>query len=219
MKIKFLAHASFLITTNNNTKIIFDPYKSQSFSGSLGYKPIKEEADIVLVSHQHDDHNGITEVLGKPQVIKDTGIWTIKDVKITGITAYHDSQRGKARGQNIIFVVDTNGLRIAHLGDLGHSLNKEEIVHLGEIDILFSPVGGFFTIDAKVATEVFKSLNPKILIPMHYKTQVLDFPIAKVDEFLKNKKNVKQIDRSEIEINKNTLPKTPEIWVLKMAKE
>ncbi len=219
MKIKFLAHSSFLITTTNNTKIIFDPYKSQSFSGSLGYKPIKEEADIVLVSHQHDDHNGITEVLGKPEVIKDTGIWTLKDIKITGIAAYHDSQRGKARGQNIIFVVDTDGLRIAHLGDLGHSLNQEEIAQLGEIDVLFSPVGGFFTIDAKVATEVFKSLNPKILIPMHYKTQVLDFPIAKVDEFLKDKKNVKKIDSSEIEINKNTLPKTPEIWVLKMAKE
>lgn len=219
MKIKFLAHASFLVTTNNNTKIIFDPYKSQSFSGSLGYKPIKEEADIVLVSHQHDDHNGILEVLGKPEVIKDTGIWTVKDIKITGITAYHDSQRGKARGQNIIFVVDTDGLRIAHLGDLGHSLNKEEIAQLGQIDILFSPVGGFFTIDAKVATEVFKSLNPKILIPMHYKTQVLNFPIATVDEFIKDKKNVKKIDSSEIEINKNTLPKTPEIWVLKMAKE
>jgi L-ascorbate metabolism protein UlaG (beta-lactamase superfamily) len=219
MKIKFLAHSSFLVTTNNNTRIIFDPYKSQSFGGSLGYKPIKEEADIVLVSHQHDDHNGVSEVMGKPQMIKEAGDRTIKDVKITGITSYHDSQRGKARGQNIIFIVDTDGLRIAHLGDLGHLLNQEEIALLGQIDVLFTPIGGFFTIDAKNATEVFKSLNPKILVPMHYKTQVLDFPIAKVDEFLKDKKNVKKIDNSEIEINKNTLPKTPEIWVLKMAKE
>jgi L-ascorbate metabolism protein UlaG (beta-lactamase superfamily) len=219
MKIKFLAHSSFLITTNNNTKIIFDPYKSQSFSGSLGYKPIKEEADIVLVSHQHDDHNGISEVIGNPKVIKDTGNWTEKDVKITGISSYHDTQKGTARGKNIIYVIYTDSVRIAHLGDLGHSLSDSDFKQIGKIDVLLIPVGGYFTINSKVATDIMNTIKPAITIPMHYKTEAIDFPIAKVDEFVKDKKNLKRINSSEVEITKETLLKAPEVWVLKMAKE
>ena len=218
MKITFLAHSSFLIITNNGTKIITDPYKAGCFNNTLGYEPINESADIVLISHDHDDHNCDSEVIGQPKVINEKGSKTVNDVKITGIGSYHDTQKGTQRGNNIIFVIEADGLRIVHLGDLGHGLSKEEYEKIGNVDVLLVPVGGYFTINEKVATEIMNGINTKILIPMHYKTSVLDFPIAEVDEFLKDKKNVKKIDKSEIEITKETLPKSPEIWVLKMLK-
>ncbi len=218
MKLIFLAHASFLIITNNGTKIIFDPYKSGSFGGTFGYKAIKESADVVLTSHQHDDHNGVTDVLGSPKMFKDTGHFTFKDIKITGIASYHDTSKGTARGKNVIYVIETDSLRIAHLGDVGHELSESYLKQLGKIDVLMIPVGGYFTINSKVATEVMNSIKPPITIPMHYKTGAIDFPIVTVDEFLKDKKNVKRINSSEVEITKETLPKAPEIWVLDMAK-
>jgi len=242
MNLIFLAHASFLIVTSHGTKIITDPYKTGAFNNAIGYKPIKESADVVLVSHEHDDHNAVSEVLGNPQIIKGDSNWTFKDVKITGIASYHDTQKGTARGKNTIFVIEArpsisqNGyndtrpkdikegrdeadsLRIVHLGDLGYVLSKEECAKIGKVDVLLSPVGGYFTIDSKAATEIMNSLKPSITIPMHYKTTVLDFPIAKVDDFIKDKKNVKKLNSSEIEISKETLPKAPEIWVLKMLK-
>ncbi|MEO0083912.1 MAG: MBL fold metallo-hydrolase [candidate division WOR-3 bacterium] len=219
MNLMFLAHASFLIITSNGTRIITDPYKAGCFNNSLRYKVIKESADVVLVSHDHDDHNCTAEVLGKFQVIKGEGNWTVKDVKVSGISSFHDTQKGSARGKNTIFIIEADGLRLVHLGDLGHSLTESDYKKLGAIDVLLIPVGGYFTIDSKVATEIVNKLKPKITIPMHYKTSALDFPIAKVDDFLKDKKNVKKFDKSEITISMETLPKTPEIWVLKMAKE
>lgn len=219
MKIKFLAHASFLITTENGMRIITDPYKAGCFNNALGYKPINESADLVLISHEHDDHNCVAEVLGNPKVIKGTGNWTVQDIKIIGIASYHDTQKGSARGKNVIYIIEADGLRIAHCGDLGHSLTLADYQALGKIDVLLIPVGGYFTIDSKVATEIMNNLKPALTIPMHYKTEVLDFPIAKVDEFLKDKKNVKKTISSEIEINKNKLPQNSEIWVLKMVNE
>ena len=219
MNLIFLAHASFLIVTSHGTKIITDPYKAGSFNNAIGYKSIRESADVVLVSHEHDDHNAVSEVLGTPQIVKGDSNWTFKDVKITGIASYHDTQKGTARGKNTIFVIEADSLRIVHLGDLGYVLSKEECVKIGKVDVLLSPVGGYFTIDSKAATEIMNNLKPSITIPMHYKTKVLDFPIAKVDDFIKDKKNVKKLNSSEIEISKETLPKSPEIWVLKMAKE
>lgn len=219
MKITFLAHASFLIETDNKVRIITDPYQAGCYNNALGYKPINGAADIVLISHDHADHNCISDVLGKPQIIKGEGNWTVGDIKITGINTYHDSQKGSARGKNIVFIIETDELKIVHLGDLGHNLSEQEINKIKPVNVLLSPVGGFFTIDSKVATEIFNTLKPDIMIPMHYRTSVLDFPIAKVEEFVKDKKNVKKINDSKIEISKKILPMTPEVWVLKMAKE
>jgi L-ascorbate metabolism protein UlaG (beta-lactamase superfamily) len=219
MKLIFLAHASFLIITNNGTRIIFDPYKSGCFDGTFRYQAIADSADVVLTSHQHDDHNGASDILGNPKVFKDTGHFTYKDIKITGIASYHDTSKGTARGKNIIYVVEADSLRIVHLGDLGHNLNETELKEIGKVDVLLIPVGGYFTIDSKVASSIVNSLKPQITVPMHYKTDAIDFPIVKVDEFLKGKKNVNRINSAEVEITKQALPKTPEIWVLNMAKE
>ncbi|MEO0130257.1 MAG: MBL fold metallo-hydrolase [candidate division WOR-3 bacterium] len=217
MKIKFLGHASFLITTKDNVKIITDPYKAGAFGGAVGYKPIREEAHIVTISHEHDDHNYYKEIKGKPEIIKGAVEKEISGVKFIGIETYHDLNKGKERGKNIIFLIIADGLRLLHLGDLGHQLKEEEKKKIGDIDILFIPVGGYFTIDAEEASEIAEFLKPKITIPMHFKTPVLDFPIAQVEDFLVEKKNVKMLDISEIEISKENLPKEREILVLKPA--
>ncbi|MCS7258466.1 MAG: MBL fold metallo-hydrolase [candidate division WOR-3 bacterium] len=219
MKIKFLAHSSFLLISDQGTKVITDPYKPGCFNNALRYKPIKEVADIVLISHDHDDHNYTKDIVGSPKVIKESGFFVIKDVEIKAIHSYHDTQKGIARGTNLIFVINIDGLRVAHLGDLGHDLDLSIFKEIGPTDILLAPVGGYFTIDAKVASNIFNNMKPKVMIPMHYKTTAIDFPIAKVDEFLKEKQNVKKISGSEITITKNILPQEPEIWVLKMANE
>jgi|UniRef100_A0A7V5XZH8 L-ascorbate metabolism protein UlaG (beta-lactamase superfamily) len=217
MKIKFLGHAAFLITTKDNIKIITDPYKSGAFGGAVGYKPITEEAHIVTISHEHDDHNHYQTIKGNPQILKGAGEKEISGIKFVGIEVYHDISKGKERGKNVIFLIQADGLRLVHLGDLGHQLTNEEKKKLGEIDILFIPVGGYYTIDADEAGEIVEFLEPKITIPMHFKTPVLDFPIALVEDFLVGKKNVKMLNVSEVEVSKETLPKEREIWVLKPA--
>jgi L-ascorbate metabolism protein UlaG (beta-lactamase superfamily) len=217
MKIKFLGHAAFLITTKDNIKIITDPYKSGAFGGAVGYKPITEEAHIVTISHEHNDHNHYQTIKGNPQILKGAGEEEISGIKFVGIEVYHDISKGKERGKNVIFLIQADDLRLVHLGDLGHQLTNEEKKKLGEIDILFIPVGGYYTIDADEAGEIVEFLEPKITIPMHFKTPVLDFPIALVEDFLVGKKNVKMLNVSEVEISKETLPKEREIWVLKPA--
>jgi L-ascorbate metabolism protein UlaG (beta-lactamase superfamily) len=218
MKIKWLGHSAFLITAQDGTRIITDPYKPGSFNGALAYKPIKEPADIVTISHEHDDHNYVIQIGGKPQVMRNVGTETIKNIKIEGVTTYHDTSRGRERGLNTVYVMDIDGLRVCHLGDLGHVPSAEETKQIGPIDILLLPVGGIFTVDAKAATDVMKVLKPKLVIPMHYKTADCGFPIAPVDDFLSapsGKSGVKRLEVTEIEVDQSNLPEQREIWVLK----
>jgi L-ascorbate metabolism protein UlaG (beta-lactamase superfamily) len=212
MKIKWLGHSSFAITDKNGKVIITDPYSP----GSVGYPKITVAADIVTVSHTHADHNGAKFLPGAPVVIDKEEGYSGDGVKIQGFPALHDKSGGKERGKDIIFVYEIDGVRIAHLGDLGHILSREQIDKLGKVDILMIPVGGYFTIDAKEATEVMNQIKPKITIPMHYKTDVVDYPIAMVDVFLKGKQNVKRFSSSEVAVEK--LPDKPEIWILQYTK-
>ncbi len=216
MKIKWLGHASFLITSDTGLKIITDPYKSGSYGGAVGYKPIEEEADIVTVSHEHEDHNYTQGIRGNPEVVKGSGEKMVKGVKIKGVPTKHDPSGGRERGENTVFTMEIDGIRICHLGDLGHVITEEQKNEIGEIDVLLIPVGGYYTIDATQAWEVIEKLSPKIVIPMHFKTEVLGFPIAPVDDFIKGKENVRQMDE-EVEIKKEALPQKQEVWVLKHA--
>lgn len=217
MKIKWYGHAAFNITTEKGVKIIVDPYKSGAFGGALSYGKIKDEADIVLTSHDHDDHNYTKDIQGKFTHIDKKGVYEVKNVKIKAMPSYHDSSKGKERGNNLMFVIEADGLILAHMGDLGHTLEKDTVKEVGKIDILFLPVGGFYTIDAKEATKVMHDINPVITIPMHYKTEKCNFPISELKEFTGGKKSVKVTNVSEVEIKKETLPKEPEIIVLKYA--
>jgi L-ascorbate metabolism protein UlaG (beta-lactamase superfamily) len=217
MKIKYYGHAAFGITTDQGTKIIIDPYQSGAFGGALAYGKIAEEADVVLVSHDHDDHNYIKDIKGKFTRISTAGTHEAKDAKIRALPTYHDSSRGSERGNNLLFVIEADGLRVAHFGDLGHLLDNDAIKDLGPIDILMLPVGGFYTIDPGEATIVMESVKPAITIPMHFKTPKCEFPIAPVNEFTKGKKGVTEVKASEIEASKPALPKEPAIFVLQHA--
>jgi L-ascorbate metabolism protein UlaG (beta-lactamase superfamily) len=213
MKIKWLGHAAFLITSASGTRIITDPYET---SENLTYGEIGESADIVTVSHEHGDHNNVTAVKGSPQVVR--GTTAAKSIKFRGIRTAHDNAGGNQRGQNTMFCFEVDGLHICHAGDLGHVLSQAQVAEVGKIDVLLIPVGGFFTIDAKAASQVCDQLKPGVIIPMHYKNDKLNFPIAGVAEFLRGKQNVTRLDTSEVELKPGELPASTQIIVLKPAR-
>ncbi len=214
MKIKYLGHSAFLITSDAGVKIIADPYHTGS---GFNYGEITESADFVTVSHEHLDHCNISAVKGNPQVISRTGRTAAKGIEIHSVASYHDEAEGRLRGDNTIFCFDVDGVKVCHLGDLGHLLDDKQLKEIGRVDVLLVPVGGLFTIDARVASEVCNQLKPRVIIPMHYRTEK-SFPnIAGVDEFLKGKSNVSRPDSSELEFKAGGLPASTEIMVLKSA--
>jgi L-ascorbate metabolism protein UlaG (beta-lactamase superfamily) len=217
MKIKWCGHATFLITSASGTKIVTDPYEPGGYDGALAYGPIPDEINIAVVSHDHPDHNYTKGLKGKPQVVKGAGTHAVSYIAFKGIPTFHDTSRGKERGNSIIFCFSVDNVRLCHLGDLGHPLSSKEVAEIGEVDVLLIPVGGYFTIDATVATEVMNTLNPRLAIPMHFKTEKCDFPITTVDDFLAGKTNVKKINSSELEITGDDLPASTEIQVLEFA--
>ena len=208
MKIKWLGHCCFLLTSDNGIRIITDPYENQM---SLRWDDLDEEADIVTVSHEHFDHNNIKAIKGNPCVVRETNI--VKGIEFRQIPTLH----GANMGANRVFCFKVDGINICHLGDLGHPLTSEQTKQIDKVDLLLIPVGGYFTIDAKVATQVCDDLNPKIVIPMHYKTPKLDFPISGAEDFLKGKQNVRRLDSCETEFNSEKLPSTVEFVVLTPA--
>ena len=214
MKIKLLGHSAFLITSDKGVKIITDPYEA---GPGWAYGAITESADIVTVSHDHFDHGNVAAVRGNPEVVRRAGRSTAKGMEIKGIASYHDEAKGRLRGNNTIFCFDVDGIRVCHLGDLGHLLDDRQVKEIGSVDILLIPVGGYFTIDAKAATQVCNQLKPRVIIPMHYRTEKGLPEIAGVDEFLRGKANVRRLDASEVEFKRGELPATSQIMVLKPA--
>lgn len=214
MKIKWLGHASFLITSESGLKVITDPY---SRGGGINYGPIREAADIVTVSHKHQDHDNVGAVKGKPVVVDAPGPRTVKGVELLGVPCYHDGAGGAERGTNIIFCFIIDGVRVCHLGDLGHELDAATVQEVGPVDVLLVPVGGFYTIDSRQAAAVVVALKPRVVIPMHVKSAGCDYPIAGVEEFLAGRSNVRRVDASEIEIRKDGLPAGTETVVLRHA--
>ena len=209
MKIKWLGHSSFLIESERGIKIITDP-----FDETLGYKLPRIKVNIVTVSHEHFDHNYVRGVKGRPVVFKGVVNRESHKMQFRGISSYHDSVYGGQRRTNTIFVIKADGLNLCHLGDLGHILDSDKLDEIGAIDILFIPVGGFYTIDSSQATQIIKDIKPKITVPMHYKTEAIKFSIDPVEIFLSDKGNVQKIESSEFEITKDTLPKNAQIYVL-----
>ncbi len=216
MKVRYYGHAAFLITSDQGTRIITDPYKPGAF-GAMSYGKIPDEADVVVVSHEHDDHNSSGELPGNPEVVRTPGKRSVHGIEFNGIPTFHDSSSGKERGKNIIFSFTVDGITICHLGDLGHALTQNEVEAIGPVDLLIIPVGGFYTIDAKAASEVARQLNPSIIVPMHFKTGKCELPITTVEEFTQGKAKVNVMNSSEISLDKGDLPKETEIIVLQHA--
>ena len=212
MRVKWLGHSAFLLTASDGTRIVADPYKPDR---GIPYGPITEPAEFVTVSHDHFDHNDVAGVPGKPKAIRSSGSHKAGGVSVTGFDCFHDDQRGAQRGKNIIFVFEDAGLRVAHLGDLGH-VPAEQAKAIGRIDVAMIPVGGFFTIDPTVAHRTAELLGARVVIPMHYKTGKSSLPIVGVEEFIRGHANVKRLG-TEVEVSSGSLPASPEIWVLEHA--
>ena len=194
MQITWYGHSCFLLTAENGYSILTDPCDRET-----GYELHDLTCDAVTISHEHKDHNCLAIVAGKPLVIRTPGEHTAGGIPVVGITSFHDDAKGARRGGNIVFLYQIDGLRILHLGDLGHILSDDEIKKIGDVDILFAPIGGVFTINAKTATELADRLRAKVLIPMHYKTPALHFDIEGLEPLLNENKN-----RSVHYLNANT---------------
>jgi L-ascorbate metabolism protein UlaG (beta-lactamase superfamily) len=214
MKVKYLGHAAFIISSDEGVKIVTDPYTT---SPDLTYGEISTTADIVTVSHSHLDHCNVAAIEGNPQVMRRAELSTARGIKVRGIKSYHDNEGGRKAGNNIIFCFEVDRIRLCHLGDLGHLLDDKQLREIGRVDILFIPVGGYFTIDAKAATEVCNQLKPRVIIPMHYRTDKGLSVIAGVEEFLRGKDKVKWLDTSHLEFKAGELPEAGQIIVLKAA--
>lgn len=185
MELTWWGQACFSIKTKSNhqeVKIVIDP-----FSEEIGLKLPKLEADILLISHQHFDHNNKSAILGNPFVIEEPGEYEIKDVFIEGIPAFHDDKEGKERGEVIIFKIKSEGISLCHLSDLGQKkLDDEQLERIGLVDILLIPVGGYYTINGSQAREIVNQIEPKIVVPMHYSLPKLKIKeLSDVKEFLK----------------------------------
>jgi L-ascorbate metabolism protein UlaG (beta-lactamase superfamily) len=216
MKVKWLGHACFLLTSDSGLRIITDPYTPGAFG--LDYAPPAETADIVTVSHDHADHNNVAAVKGNPQVVRGAGSHQAKGIQFKGVATAHDQSSGKERGPNTILCFALDGINVCHLGDLGHDLSDQTVADIGDVDVLLIPVGGNFTIGAPVANGVCKKLAPKVIIPMHFKNaRCPSFPVAGVEEFTRERQQVKTMPGSEIELKKEQLPSGAETIVLKPA--
>ncbi|HUV04394.1 MAG TPA: MBL fold metallo-hydrolase [Armatimonadota bacterium] len=217
LTIKWLGHACFLITTMAGTNIVIDP-----FEPTVGYKAPAVKADVVFVSHEHFDHNAVGLLRGNPRVIgplsgrtPERGTIKIGSDRIRYLctAANHDSSGGKQRGTVTISVIEADGVRICHLGDLGHILSPSQVKAIGRVDVLMIPVGGIYTIDGRQAKQVVQQLKPKYVIPMHYKTPALKISLNTADEFLKGYKRVKHADK--LRVSKGSLPEETTVVVLK----
>jgi L-ascorbate metabolism protein UlaG (beta-lactamase superfamily) len=209
MKIRWMGHACFLITDKGGKRILTDP-----FDQSVGYPVPEVEADIVTVSHGHFDHNYTKAVKGDFEVVDAVGSFTVKGIPIKGVATFHDEEKGAKRGKNNVYVMEIDRLKVCHLGDLGHVLDDGTVKDIGPVDVLLIPVGGYYTIDAQTAVKVVGQLKPRLVIPMHFKTAVMDFPIVGVDDFLNEIGKGERVGSNEIEITAGDLGDTMQVKVL-----
>ena len=185
-KIYWAGQSCFEISVSNSkdheANIVIDPFDEEK----TGLKLPNMTADIVLITHDHNDHNNIKDVKGAPFVIQGPGEYEVKEVFIQGISSFHDDVNGKEKGQNTIYVFEVEEMRFCHLGDLGQKqLTDEQLEKIDKVDILMIPVGGGYTIDSTIAQKIISQIEPKIVIPMHYSLPKLKVKLDEVSKFLK----------------------------------
>ncbi len=203
MIITWQGHSCFKIQDKagpEGVTLVTDPYGK-----STGLKIPNFEADIITISHDHEDHNNREALRGKPFVIDCAGEYDFKDVLIEGIDSFHDDKNGAERGANIMYRIEIDDISIAHLGDLGQVLDNTQLEKLVGTDILLIPVGGKYTLDAKKAVEVISQIEPRIVIPMHYKTKDLKIELDEVDKFVKEL-GLTPTYEEKLKISKKDLP-------------
>lgn len=201
MIIEYLGHSCFRLTESTGTSIVCDPY------GDVGYDMPETQADAVTVSHHHFDHDNTAAVGGKPVIIDRECSYELPGVDVNAVKSFHDGQRGKLRGENVIFKFRMDGIDVCHLGDLGEACSAELIDLILPVNVLLIPVGGNYTIDAEMAKEYVDRIMPDIVIPMHYRSKGCKIDIDKADEFLRlfDGENVEELDGDTLELMRSDL--------------
>lgn len=181
MKLKWLGHSCFELTLSNGKVLVTDPYDE-----SVGYPPLHVRADAVLSSHAHFDHNYFAAVEGDYETINAAGEYEVCGATITAVPTWHDDAQGAKRGSNLIFVIEADGLRVAHLGDLGHLPETDaQKAALSNLDVMLIPIGGFFTIDTPQAVEIINAYRPRAAVAMHFHNRYCGFPVSDEQEFVR----------------------------------
>ena len=207
MKIKYYAHACFGLSYENGPVLVTDPYDE-----SVTYPPCNAACDAALVSHDHFDHNHISSLSGEFAVIREPGSYEVGNAKITAVPCFHDPEQGALRGSNLIFRIECEGLSVAHLGDLGHMPNAEQLAAIQGLDVLMLPIGGTYTIDTPQAEEIIRTVKPKLAIAMHFRTDDYEINISTPDSFIADMQAVRM--PREIEITPENIGKLPPVIVM-----
>lgn len=180
MKLKWYGHSCFGMTFANGKTLITDP-----FDDTVGYPLCTARADTVLSSHDHFDHNHVQSLAGTPALINTPGVHELSGIRIVGTPSFHDPEQGRLRGANVIFTVEAEGLRIVHLGDLGHMPSPAQLQAISGADVMLIPIGGNFTITTPQAVDVIAQAKPRTAIAMHFKNRFCDFPVSDASEFIR----------------------------------
>jgi len=216
MKITHLNHAAFLIEAAGK-RIVIDPY-DPSFTG-MPWKDL--EADIVCITHDHQDHNYLAGIKGDPYVVKAPGEYEIAGITIQGTQAYHDDKLGAEKGLMTLFAIQAEGIVVGHFGNLGHELEDAQEEELSELNVLLIPVDGVGSINANTAASVAAQIEPNIIIPMHYNikgTKTEEWGFAELSEFLKEMGVEQAEPQKELVIKGiSALPEETEVVVLQPA--
>jgi L-ascorbate metabolism protein UlaG (beta-lactamase superfamily) len=210
MDITWYGHACFRLY-QRGASVVTDPFEK-----SIGYELTRVRADIVTVSHDHPGHRNAKGVRSRKLTVTGPGEYEVRDVFITGIATFHDGKKGRVRGRNTIYLFDFDGLKICHLGDLGHVPSQAQVEALNSVDVLLIPVGGVSTINAAQAAEVVSLLEPKLVVPMHFKTPSLAFRLDQVSKFLKAMGLDDVSPQETLSVTKTSLPEETQVILLEL---
>ena len=208
MEITWLGYSCFRLKGSQST-VITDPCPPE-----LGYSLGKQSARIVTVSHQHPGHSYVQGIGEEPKIIASPGEYEIGNTLVIGMPTFHDKEGGRVLGKNTVFVVEMDDLTICHLGDLGHPLTAQQVEEAGHIDLLLVPVGGVSALNGSGAAEVVRQLEPKVVVPMHYRTPALKKELEPVDRFLKEMGVKDATPRPKLSLTRSSLPESTQVLVL-----
>ena len=215
--VTWFGQAFVSVEASDGKRVVVDPFDQSFVKYPL---PQGLVATVLLVTHEHKDHNNVDLIKGSPLIIRSqrgVGTFTKNGIRVVGTATFHDEKQGKERGKNTVYTFTVDGIKFCHVGDLGHVLNSAQVKSIGAVDVLFLPVGGFFTLEPAQVDQVIKALAPKIVVPIHYKTRYTpNLPIKGPEDFLSQEKNVRKIGAQSFKLTKDALPKHREVWVLEI---